>query len=296
MFFVTYATTWLRNEGTGTFSDSQWPGLIHRGCNKPRFQYCVDSNNNLLHICVIQGHSGGDLIDPQFPNYVAVPLGGRQTVFTALDPTGDEIDEEYENLTKPQKYITKASGLISGRNLLDQFGKSTKKRITILADLISRHYPLWLGVCWLHWESGKHQGGQNFVSEASWSATASPKCVEKCLVSTARQRSTATIKHRGIVCGTDPFKIDIRVQGVPRKCRAWRSRTNDQDSKRGAYSQKSVQNGVNNLWFWDHPSKAYKRSNYSSWVKYLPRFNAHSVPNIVHEDVCITPALNASGL
>ena len=36
-------------EGARTFSDCQWMGYLYRGSNKPRFQYCVDSNNNVLY-------------------------------------------------------------------------------------------------------------------------------------------------------------------------------------------------------------------------------------------------------
>ena len=48
----------FEREGARTFSDSQWLGHIYRGNNKPRFQYCVDSNNNLLYVRAIQGQFG----------------------------------------------------------------------------------------------------------------------------------------------------------------------------------------------------------------------------------------------
>ena len=32
---------------------------------RPRFQYCLDSNENLMKIRAIQGHSGGVLVDPE---------------------------------------------------------------------------------------------------------------------------------------------------------------------------------------------------------------------------------------
>ena len=93
------------------------------------------SNENLMRIRAIQGHSGGALVDPELLNYVASPLGwkeylyhvggsfamhsivqagliaggkgtkgGWQTAFfTALHSLGDELDEEYEDVTKPRK-------------------------------------------------------------------------------------------------------------------------------------------------------------------------------------------------
>ena len=38
---------------------------IHRGSDKPRFQYRSESNENLMYIRAIQGHSGGVLVDPE---------------------------------------------------------------------------------------------------------------------------------------------------------------------------------------------------------------------------------------
>ena len=125
----------FQSEGVRIFSDSQWLGYIHRGSNKPRFPYYVNSDSNHLYVRAIQGHSGGDLIAPELLNYVAVPLGGkeclyhvnssfavnfilqagliaggrdteegRQTVlFTPLDPFRDETEEEYDYVSKPRK-------------------------------------------------------------------------------------------------------------------------------------------------------------------------------------------------
>ena len=45
--------------GAGSFSNSQWLDLKHRGSDKMRFQYCLDSNDDLTHLRAIQGQSGG---------------------------------------------------------------------------------------------------------------------------------------------------------------------------------------------------------------------------------------------
>ena len=122
-------------EGAGIFSDSQWLSIILRGSNKPRFQYFLDLNENLMYVRAIQGHSGEAMVYPDMLNDVAIPFGwkeylchvegsftlhsnmqavliavgkdtkeGRQSVFfTALDPLSDEPDEEYEDSTKPRK-------------------------------------------------------------------------------------------------------------------------------------------------------------------------------------------------
>ena len=49
----------VESEGAQTFSDSQWLGHIFKGSDKPRCQFCVNSNDDLLHVRAIQGHSGG---------------------------------------------------------------------------------------------------------------------------------------------------------------------------------------------------------------------------------------------
>ena len=69
-------------EGVRTLSDSQWLGHVHRGSNKPRFQFCVDSGGRLLYVRAIQGHSGGELTAPELVNHVAIPLRGRKINFT----------------------------------------------------------------------------------------------------------------------------------------------------------------------------------------------------------------------
>ena len=71
----------FESEGARTFSVSQWLGHIHRGSNKPRFQHCVGSNNNLLYVRAIQGHSGGDLIDPELLNPVAIPPRWKEYLY-----------------------------------------------------------------------------------------------------------------------------------------------------------------------------------------------------------------------
>ena len=39
--------------------------------NKPWFQNCTNSNNNLLYVRAIQGYSGGELIAPELVNHLS---------------------------------------------------------------------------------------------------------------------------------------------------------------------------------------------------------------------------------
>ena len=68
-----------------------------------------------MYIRAIQGHSGGALVDPELLNYVCastwmerVKKDGRLVFFTAPDPLGDELDEEYEDLIEPRKIHDKS--------------------------------------------------------------------------------------------------------------------------------------------------------------------------------------------
>ena len=95
---------------------------------------CVDWIYNLLYIRAIQGHSGGELIDLELLNPVAIPprckeylyhvgtftvssilqagliAGEKDThkddkrffLLHILDPAGGETEEEYDDLTKPR--------------------------------------------------------------------------------------------------------------------------------------------------------------------------------------------------
>ena len=67
----------FESDGAENFTDSQWLSLIHRGRNKPRFQYCLDSNENLMYIRAIPGHSGGALVDPELLDYVEFCFGWK---------------------------------------------------------------------------------------------------------------------------------------------------------------------------------------------------------------------------
>ena len=106
----------FETEGARTFSDSQWLrqtqiSVLHK----------LETTTSCM-FAPSTGHSGGDLINPELLNHLAIPprwkeylytVGliaggndtkeGRQTVFfTALDPTGDETQEEYDDFTKPR--------------------------------------------------------------------------------------------------------------------------------------------------------------------------------------------------
>ena len=128
------AVHWVRGQ---TFSDSDWLQYTYEGSNKTRFQYCKNSENVLLYIRAIQGHTGGNLTAPELMGHVAIPhklkefrfhrgcshdvqsilrsgliVGGReskerrQTIFfTPLNPFGDNPDEEEpsDDLSKPRK-------------------------------------------------------------------------------------------------------------------------------------------------------------------------------------------------
>ena len=105
------------------WSDEEWKSTMAKGGrNKKRFQYCTDSSaQEILYLRALQGHSGGNLIDPSLQDNVLIPndffeyiyhigcainshsimnsglipggqiLSKRQTVFfTSLDPLNKE--------------------------------------------------------------------------------------------------------------------------------------------------------------------------------------------------------------
>ena len=65
----------------GTFTDRDWVNHIWKGSMKTRFQYCQNSCGTLLYIRAIQGHIGGDLIEPELMGHVAKRFKWKQFLF-----------------------------------------------------------------------------------------------------------------------------------------------------------------------------------------------------------------------
>ena len=48
--------------------------FVKRGSNKTRFEYCLDSMGDILYMQALQGHDGGDRVDPTLQNNVEIPI------------------------------------------------------------------------------------------------------------------------------------------------------------------------------------------------------------------------------
>ena len=64
-------TRGFRNDGAEKFTDSQWRNYNQEGSNKVRFEYCENSQNDLVNVRAIQGHSG--TLSPELMNHVLPP-------------------------------------------------------------------------------------------------------------------------------------------------------------------------------------------------------------------------------
>ena len=265
----------FETEGAGVFSNSKWLSLIHGGSDKHRFQYCLDSNENLMYIRAIQGHSGGALVDPELMNYVAIPLGwkeylyhvggsfamhsimqaglvaggkdtkeGRQTVFfTVLDRLGDELDEEYEDLSQPRRVHYKSKWRVTQDAIYwINLAKAQNNGITlwqtrphaiILCDSVSAD-------CIEKVLSTRYD---NILYQKIPIPRPPPKIVLTIKKCSNNQASRNRVRNRKI-----HSKSTSRCKEYRRKSSTWRSRTNNYDSKIDAYSQNSFQNGVNDHW------------------------------------------------
>ena len=63
----------FQKSGGRKFSDTDWLQHMHQGSNKMRFQWCMNSQNSLMNIRAIQGHTGGNLIASELMGHVAIP-------------------------------------------------------------------------------------------------------------------------------------------------------------------------------------------------------------------------------
>ena len=70
----------FQRDGSHDFTDRDWINYILER-NKTRSQYCHNSCNKLLHIRAIQGHTGGDMIEPEMMGHVFIRIKWKQFVF-----------------------------------------------------------------------------------------------------------------------------------------------------------------------------------------------------------------------
>ena len=63
-------------ENSHHWSDEKWESsMAGGGGKKKRFLYCSDFSGTILHLRALQGHSGGNLIDPSLKDNVIIPDG-----------------------------------------------------------------------------------------------------------------------------------------------------------------------------------------------------------------------------
>ena len=53
---------------TKTWTSKDWLSSPEQGATKVRFEYCLDNNDDVQYMRAIQGHSGGERIDPKLQN------------------------------------------------------------------------------------------------------------------------------------------------------------------------------------------------------------------------------------
>ena len=96
-------------ENAGRWTNKEWLDLLKQGSDKKRFQHCLNSDGLILFMRAIQGRWLFPLVVLHYPIRIGLQeekfaKEGRQTVFlTALDPVGDEPEEEPQDLSKPRK-------------------------------------------------------------------------------------------------------------------------------------------------------------------------------------------------
>ena len=132
-------------DGAPKWTNLEWLDLLHRGGDKKRFQYCLNSDGVIHNMRAIQNHSGGNKVDPycwithKFRTggtssfyHVGSSLcmqsrihsgsiagrkdikEGRQTVFfTAVDPMSDSQEEVITTCQSQERYSTRPSGKCS---------------------------------------------------------------------------------------------------------------------------------------------------------------------------------------
>ena len=236
----------------------QWPIsdlisiLAKRGGQKKRFQYCLNPNSSqhFLYFRAIQGHSGGNALDPELQDNVPIPENftkniyhvrnvsamysiinkwtGRKksqkgksiSIFTALNlmDCDDSTVETPRDLTKPRitpykKYLETSSKY----GILVQFETRSRERIAILPNAVACNRPLQHTACNLHWQRGMHEDKGGAVSQSMLGGAVShcmfnSKITACCAPAELVRRSTrSTRTRRKKIRG--PLKRIIELQG-----------------------------------------------------------------------------------
>ena len=70
----------FQRDGSREFIDRDWINYILES-NATRFLFCQIFRNKLLYIPAAQGHTGGDMIEPEMVGYVFIRINWKQFVF-----------------------------------------------------------------------------------------------------------------------------------------------------------------------------------------------------------------------
>ena len=57
---------------------------VKTGSNKTRFEYCLESMGDILYTQALEGHYGGDRVDPTLQNIVEIPFGWIEHILSEL--------------------------------------------------------------------------------------------------------------------------------------------------------------------------------------------------------------------
>ena len=60
-------------EGAPKWTNLEWLDLLHRGSDKERFQYCLNSDGFIHYMRASRDHSEGNKVDPLLPDKVQMP-------------------------------------------------------------------------------------------------------------------------------------------------------------------------------------------------------------------------------
>ena len=71
----------FQKHGERELSDTDWLQHIYHGSSKMRFQYCMNTQNSLMFVRAIQGHTGGNLIAPESVGHVAILYKWKEFLF-----------------------------------------------------------------------------------------------------------------------------------------------------------------------------------------------------------------------
>ena len=100
------------SRGARDFSEKDWPQHSYEGNSETTFEYCVNSENSLMYIRAIQGHTGENMIAELMGQVAIFPASGKRLYSTEVVLSTSSPTSRQDHCTRKRKQGGKTNNLL----------------------------------------------------------------------------------------------------------------------------------------------------------------------------------------